>query len=87
MATLSVAERREIWGNFMRMLSAEGENIPGIVKNDLLNAVNGLDNLMNASEETINNAIPNPARSAMTTKQKAMLLMYVITARYMMVED
>ena len=82
MAILSDAVRAAIWCEFMS--EASRERTPTTVgKADLRAAINALDAFMEANATAINNAIPAAARSALTIKQKAMLLMYVITRRYL----
>lgn len=54
----------------------------GVTKPDLRAALNALDDFLNTNAATINSAIPLPARTSLTTAQKAMLLMYVVQKRY-----
>lgn len=82
MAVLTDQARADLWSTFMRELSAERGGL-ALTKADLRAAVNGLDDLMSASETAINNAIPPPARSALTVPQKARLLMFVVRQRYL----
>lgn len=51
-------------------------------KPDLLAAFVALDAWLDANAAAANLAIPQPARSALTAKQKARLLKAVISARY-----
>lgn len=81
MATLLDTAREEVWAELMQRYSADGESI-GITKNDLRAAVNALDGFLSANEGAINNAIPQPARNALTTPQKAIMLMFVVQRRY-----
>lgn len=80
MAILSDSEREILWGLFMRQ-PEPGENM-GLAKSDLRNAVNALDDWMNANETLINLAIPQPARSSLSSQQKARLLTYVVQRRF-----
>ncbi len=82
MATLTDGARREVWAEAMRQLSNDREPI-SITKADLRAAVDALDTFLNSNAAAINTAIPQPARGALTTAQKARLLMYVIRRRYM----
>jgi hypothetical protein len=78
MAALSDPDRAIVWADSMRAL-------PGpisITKADLRAAVNALDDFLEANQTAINNTIPQPARGALSTKQKAQLLMLVIERRY-----
>jgi hypothetical protein len=54
----------------------------GLLKTDLRAAVNAIDAFLNTNAAALNTAIPQPARSALTTAQKARLLMFVIQRRY-----
>jgi len=45
-------------------------------------AVDAVDTFLETNASAINSAIPQPARGVLTTKQKALLLMYVIGRRY-----
>ena len=82
MAVLSDADRLELWAEYQRELSTVREPL-ALTKADLRAAVNALDDFLNTNAGTINSAIPQPARSALTTAQKARLLMFVIRQRYM----
>lgn len=53
-----------------------------VTKADLRAAVNALDDFLTANAAAINSAIPQPARAQLTTAQKALLLNYVVTKRY-----
>jgi len=57
-------------------------SLGSLLKNDLKAAVDDMDTFLSTNETAINNAIPQPARGALTTKQKALLLMYVVATRY-----
>jgi hypothetical protein len=78
MAILSELDRAGCWANTMR------RNIGSmsITKTELRAAVDALDDFMDTNASTINSAIPQPARSSLTTKQKAAILMLVIEQRY-----
>jgi hypothetical protein len=54
----------------------------GLLKADIAAAANGLDTYIHSNAVAINNAIPQPARSALTTAQKSKLLTLVLQARY-----
>lgn len=53
-----------------------------IVKADLRAAVNAIDDWVEANASAFNTAIPQPARGALTTQQKAKLLWYVVQRRF-----
>jgi len=78
MAAMTTEQRRAVWARIMR---DETETL-GLLKADLLAAVNALDDFLETNAATINAAIPQPARGALTVAQKARLLAYVALARY-----
>lgn len=78
MAVLSDDDRLAVWTRWMR----ENAEPCGITKADLRAAVNALDVFLDANATAINNAIPQPARGALTTAQKARLLAYVTLKRW-----
>lgn len=82
MAALSDADRRKLWADYMQEISADREPI-AITKNDLLAAVNALDTFFSDNAATINQALPQPARSSLTMQQKARLLIFVVRQRYL----
>jgi hypothetical protein len=82
MAVLSDPERFACWKQLMRDLRDIAEDVT-IQKADLRAAVDAIDDFLNDNATTINQAIPQPARSALSTKQKALLLMAVIVRRYL----
>lgn len=79
MAVLSNADRAELHALFMRV----AENIIGltITKADLRAALDAADDWADSNASAFNTAIPQPARGAMTVKQKTLLLSYVILKR------
>jgi hypothetical protein len=79
MALLSDQNRIGVWARLMRM-----EEIGGLqlAKPELRAAVDAIDDWLDANSAAMNAAIPQPARGALTTKQKAALLMLVIAERY-----
>lgn len=78
MAVLIDQDRFDVWADFMRQSFGD----IGITKTELRAAVNALDDFMNTNAATINNAIPLPARTSLTTAQKAALLNFVVAKRY-----
>jgi len=81
MAVLPLADRQKIWRGLMRYWSAHSEGI-GIQKADLLSAVTDIDAFLENNSTAINNAFPLPARTALTTEQKAILVAVVALARW-----
>ena len=81
MAALSDADRRTAWAEWMN--TASRLRLPcAVEKADLRAAFDALDTFFEANAGAINNAIPQPARSAMTTQQKALMLAIIIRLRY-----
>jgi molybdopterin-guanine dinucleotide biosynthesis protein len=81
MAVLTDPNRTELRAELMRIFSHDGETV-SITKPDLLAAINGLDDYVHTNAAAINTAIPQPARGALTTAQKARLLAFVVLKRY-----
>lgn len=81
MAVLSDNARQDVWADAMRQISDAREPV-SISKADLRAAVNALDTYLNDNASAINTTIPQPARGALTSAQKARLLMLVIQRRY-----
>lgn len=81
MAVLTDNQRSEAWAEFLRL----GVNLGtiGCLKADVRAAINGLDQYISDNAAAINQAIPQPARGALTASQKALLLKAVITKRYL----
>lgn len=81
MAVLPDGDRWEVWANAMRKWSETRDTI-AVNKTDLRAAINAIDDWLEANKASYNSAIPQPARSGLTTVQKAMLLMWVVSRRY-----
>jgi hypothetical protein len=79
MALLSDQNRIGVWARLMRMGEIGGLQL---AKPELRAAVDAIDDWLDANSAAMNAAIPQPARGALTTKQKAALLMLVIAERY-----
>jgi len=81
MAVLPDADRAQLWADLMREMSAGAESC-GVIKADLRAAIDAADAWADANAASYNAALPQPARGALTARQKARLLMYVIKRRY-----
>ena len=81
MAVLTNNARRDLWRAYMQEMSAQQQAVGPITKADLRAAVDALDDFLNTNAAAINQAIPQPARSALTVPQKARLLIYVVERR------
>ena len=82
MALLQDTDRQACTDEFLRQISAVFEVLGAMSKHDARAAVNGLDGYFDANQAAINQSIPEPARSSLTTKQKAFLGMLVLNYRY-----
>lgn len=78
MAVLSDSERAACWRSAMDRVY----DIGSIVKADLRAAVDAVDQWADDNAASFNAAIPQPARGALTVKQKAALLMIVVGRRH-----
>lgn len=58
----------------------QGE-FPAVTKPDILAAVNAMDDWLDANVTSLNAAIPQPARAAMSVAQKTELLGYILMRR------
>jgi hypothetical protein len=81
MAVLTDEERLQVRAAFNQLNNAE-RNAIGITKADLAAAVAAIDSFFDTNAAAINQAIPQPARAALTTRQKAILVTAVIRKRY-----
>lgn len=82
MATLTAAERLECRAIWNDLNAGERLSIAGLTKADMAAAVAALDTFFDTNAAAINTAIPQPARAALTTRQKALLVVAVIRKRY-----
>ncbi len=81
MAVLSDANRWAVWADYMRKLGEDEEQI-ALLKPELRAAFNAADDWVEANRASYNSALPLPARTALTARQKAALLMIVIRKRF-----
>lgn len=81
MAVLPDSDRTAIHAAVMREISKVGESL-GLSKADLRAAINAMDAWANDNAAAFNASIPQPARGALTTAQKARLFSAVIRRRY-----
>ena len=78
---LTVQEKLAAYQAFSQQISTNREEISGVVKDDVKQAVADIDDWVDANAAAFNTAISQPARGALTTEQKAALLMYVVIKR------
>lgn len=81
MAVLPVADRVAVRSQFSQNLS-ENWTPTSLTKADLIAAVNAIDDWVDLNAVSFNLAIPLPARTQLTAKQKAQLLFFVIRRRF-----
>lgn len=84
MATLTAAQRRSIWRDLMATESAlpASERQPlALTKAEYRAAVDAIDTWLHDNRVSFNNAIPEPARTALSGKQKARALLAIVVAR------
>ena len=81
MAVLSNNDRAAMMRKFAQDMSST-RTAMSIVKADLRAAVNAIDDWVDTNASAFNTAIPQPARGALTTQQKAKLLWYVVQRRF-----
>lgn len=79
MALLTDPDRANVNADYQR---TEAAAFGPLTKADLRAAVNALDAYLDANAAAINAAIPQPARGALTSAQKARLLSLVVLKRY-----
>jgi hypothetical protein len=82
MAVLSAAERIGISQQYLADRSRLRDVLSGVLKADIVAAVNAADQWAEDNKASYNSALPLPARTALTAAQKAAILVYVITRRY-----
>lgn len=82
MATLTDEQRLECRALWNDLSAGERLTIAGLTKADIAAAVAGIDAYFDTSAAAINTAIPQPARAALTVRQKALLVVAVIRKRY-----
>lgn len=81
MAVLGETDRVSCWAELMQQES-NARNPVGITKADLRAAIGAADDWIEANAAAYNSAIPQPARSTLTSRQKALLLATLALKRY-----
>ncbi|MBN1286435.1 MAG: hypothetical protein JXB47_13635 [Anaerolineae bacterium] len=81
MAELTEEQCKAVWAAWMRVVSAAGETVD-LTKSELYDATVAVDVWINANAAAFNNALPAPAKAALTAGQKAHLFAAVAVARY-----
>ncbi len=78
MEVLSAVNRFDIWANLMR----REETFGTLTKRDLRDAVDAVDDWIDANQGSLNTSIPQPARRELTARQKALLFMAVAARKF-----
>lgn len=81
MAQLTDGQRRAIWRDYMRVSSDAREPL-ALTKQELRVAIDATDAFIDGLATPFNNALPAPARAALTPKQKVRVFMAVAKARF-----
>ena len=77
---LTTAQKHNAWQRLIADMTATSPMT--LTQPELLAAATGLDDYLDANATQINNAIPHPARGALTVQQKALMLAAVALERY-----
>jgi hypothetical protein len=78
MAVLSESDRAALWAAWMR----ENSESCGITKADLRAAVDAADAWVDANAASFNSALPLPARTTLSSAQKARMLALIVRRRF-----
>ena len=82
MATMPEEDRVAVWSEMMDELSTKRIE-SGFTKPELKAAVDAADQWVSDNQASFNTALPTEFKTSGTAEQKAMLLMYIITRRYL----
>ena len=83
MAILSEADRQDCFQEFMEQTSAKGEHYQApLTKADVRAAVDAMDQWLSDNAASGNQAIPQPARSGLSTAQKARMNSIIVLKRW-----
>ena len=78
MAVLSEMNRREVWAEFMQ---TEDEAY-GLTKQEVRAAIDAADDWVDTNAGSFNAALPVASRTALSARQKARLLVWVVRRRF-----
>jgi hypothetical protein len=79
--SLTTPQRRQVWKDWVQQLSDKREAL-NVSKAELKAAIDGIDEFLDNNQAEINKAIPLPARTNLTARQKAELLSIVVLKRF-----
>ena len=77
MPVLTNDQRRAVWALFMSVLSRRRASL-SLTKGDLRSVVDALDQWLEDNQASFNQAIPLPARTVLTAKQKVELFKHIL---------
>lgn len=80
MATLTTAQRQQVWRGLMRYWSQKTEELV-LNKADLQAAVDATDTWIETNQTGFNNALPTAAKTNLTATQKTLLFCIVAALR------
>ena len=84
MPELNDPDRSKVWRRHMASnMKATGQSFGDLTKQDIRAAVNALDTFFNDNLPLFNAAIPEPARTELTARQKALMLTMIIEQRFL----
>lgn len=81
MPILADSDRESVWSEFMGILSSRREAL-ALTKADLRQAVDAADDWINLNAASFNAALSVSARTNLAARQKAELLVYVVSKRF-----
>lgn len=81
MPILTEAEREEIWREMVAK-NREGE-VDSLTREQLRAAIDATDDWIVANQAAFNQALPLPARTVLTARQKALMFSYVVRRRWL----
>ena len=82
MAVLSESERKAIWTKFMSDVSAREEKFGSVNKNQIRDFVDAVDQWIDDNVTSFNSALPEPAKTQFTAKQKFEIFKAVASRRW-----
>lgn len=82
MAVLADADRKAIYATFMSDSSGIHEHLGDMLKADLRALVNAVDQWIDDHAADFNNALPEPGKTQLTTKQKVKIFVEVAERRW-----
>lgn len=79
---LTEDDKKELWAKFMQDVSSRQEKFGQLSKHDIRAAVDAIDGWIDDNLAAFNTAIPQPARSELTAKQKAEIFFAIAGRRW-----